>query len=119
MKEGRYSKATEIEKNIYPILRSIQNVQLLHSYHLYWPDLDVDLEIDNLENPQKYPLKSRATKKPPVIHSMGRRIATRQLTRPYYQPRKPSMTENDFLFLIQQKRRFFKEATFSTGSLAP
>jgi hypothetical protein len=40
-------------------LGSIQNVQLLHGYHLYWPDLDVDLEIDNLENPDKYPLRSR------------------------------------------------------------
>ena len=38
-------------------LKAIQNVQLLHKYHLYWPDLDVDLEIDNLENPEKYPLK--------------------------------------------------------------
>ena len=43
-------------------LNSIQNVQLLHGYHLYWPDLDVDLEIDNLENPKKYPLKSKITK---------------------------------------------------------
>jgi hypothetical protein len=40
---------------------SIQNVELLHGYHLYWPDLDVDLEIDNLENPEKYPLKATAT----------------------------------------------------------
>ena len=32
-------------------LKSIQAVQLLHGYHLYWPELDVDLEIDNLENP--------------------------------------------------------------------
>lgn len=38
-------------------LSSVQNVRLLHDYHLYWPELDVDLEIDNLENPQKYPLK--------------------------------------------------------------
>jgi len=38
-------------------ISSIQNVQLLHGYHLYWPVLDVDLEIDNLENPEKYPLK--------------------------------------------------------------
>ena len=41
-------------------VRSIQNVELLHGFHLYWPDLDVDLEIDSLENPEKYPLKSRA-----------------------------------------------------------
>jgi hypothetical protein len=40
-------------------LNSIHNVQLLHGYHLYWPDLDVDLEIENLENPEKYPLKSK------------------------------------------------------------
>jgi hypothetical protein len=40
-------------------LKSIQAVQLLHGYHLYWPELDVDLEIDNLENPEKYPLKSK------------------------------------------------------------
>lgn len=58
-------------------LSSIQNVQLLHGYHLYWPELDVDLEIDNLENPQKYPLKSGIVKHQPTIHSTGRRIATR------------------------------------------
>lgn len=58
-------------------LSSIQNVQLLHGYHLYWPELDVDLEIDNLENPQKYPLKSRIRKKHLTNHSTGRRIATR------------------------------------------
>lgn len=40
-------------------VKSIQNVKLLHGFHLYWPDLDVDLEIDNLENPEKYPLKSK------------------------------------------------------------
>ncbi len=40
-------------------LRSIQNVKLLHGFHLYWPDLDVDLEIDNLEKPEKYPRQSK------------------------------------------------------------
>ena len=40
-------------------LKSIQNVQLIHGHHLYWHELDVDLEIDNLENPEKYPLKSK------------------------------------------------------------
>lgn len=41
-------------------IKSIQNVQLLHGYHFYWPDLDIDLELDNLENPEKYPLQSHA-----------------------------------------------------------
>jgi len=34
----------------------IVDVQLLHHFHLYWPRLDVDLEISSLENPAKYPL---------------------------------------------------------------
>ena len=50
-------------------LSSIQKVQLLHGYHLYWPDLDVDLEIDNLENPEKYPLKTNLITKPRIRHS--------------------------------------------------
>lgn len=28
--------------------------------HLHWPELDVDLSIDSLENPAKYPLKSKS-----------------------------------------------------------
>lgn len=44
-------------------LRSIQNVKLLHGFHIHWPDLDVDLEIDNLENPEKYPLISKVSKR--------------------------------------------------------
>ena len=35
------------------------NVQLLHSEHLYWPDLDVDLAVDSIEHPEKFPLVSR------------------------------------------------------------
>lgn len=31
-------------------------VQLLHQEHLYWPELDVDLELDQIEHPDKYPL---------------------------------------------------------------
>lgn len=40
-------------------ISDIQNVKLMHGFHLYWSSLDVDLEIDNLENPEKYPLKSK------------------------------------------------------------
>ena len=52
-------------------LKSIQAVQLLHGYHLYWPELDVDLEIDNLENPEKYPLKWKTAKPHPTSQSSG------------------------------------------------
>jgi hypothetical protein len=26
--------------------------------HFYWPDLDVDLGLDSIEHPERYPLKS-------------------------------------------------------------
>lgn len=34
----------------------IIKVELLHGVHLHWPSLDVDLTVDSLENPGKYPL---------------------------------------------------------------
>ena len=37
-------------------LAQIQHVQLLHGFHLRWPDLDVDVEFDSLIHPEKYPL---------------------------------------------------------------
>jgi hypothetical protein len=58
-------------------LKSIQNVKLVHDYHLYWPDLDIDLEIDNLENPQKYPLKSKVFKSAHSNNPVGRVVNAR------------------------------------------
>lgn len=37
-------------------ISSIVNVKLFHNHHLYWPDLDVDLTTEILNNPDKYPL---------------------------------------------------------------
>lgn len=34
----------------------VYNVSLLRGGHLYWPDLDVDLELDALQHPEQYPL---------------------------------------------------------------
>lgn len=34
----------------------IHNVELLHGIHLHWPDLDVDIELESFEHPEKYPL---------------------------------------------------------------
>jgi len=34
----------------------IINVQLLRGAHLYWPALDVDLSVESIENPGKFPL---------------------------------------------------------------
>ena len=40
----------------------IVNVEAVSSTHAYWPDLDVDLSLDSIERPEKYPLKSRGGK---------------------------------------------------------
>ncbi len=44
-------------------VKEILNVQLLHGCHIYWPDLDVDLELACLANPTEYPLKYAIGKK--------------------------------------------------------
>ena len=40
-------------------LESIFNVKVSTSGNLHWPDLDVDIEIDSLRFPEKYPLTYR------------------------------------------------------------
>jgi hypothetical protein len=27
--------------------------------HLHWPDLDIDLSVDSIEHPERYPLKAK------------------------------------------------------------
>lgn len=37
----------------------VTNVKMLQSHHLYWPDLDIDLHIDSIRHPEKFPLLSK------------------------------------------------------------
>jgi hypothetical protein len=37
-------------------LDQILNVNLLHADHLHWPDLDVDLCLESLTQPESFPL---------------------------------------------------------------
>ena len=37
-------------------IRCVLNVQMSGSKAIEWPDLDVDLEIDSLLHPERYPL---------------------------------------------------------------
>jgi hypothetical protein len=37
----------------------ILNVEQPMPGHLYWPDLDVDLGLDTIEHPERFPLKSQ------------------------------------------------------------
>lgn len=40
-------------------ISEIYNVLLVDPRHLHWPDLDVDLHVESLENPSHYPLLYR------------------------------------------------------------
>ena len=37
-------------------IRSVLNVQMSGPEAIEWPDLDVDLEIESLQHPERYPL---------------------------------------------------------------
>lgn len=41
-------------------ITAILNVERPQPHHLYWPDLDVDLMVESIEHPERYPLVSEA-----------------------------------------------------------
>ena len=41
-------------------IAELMKVELASPHHLYWPDLDVDLAVESLDHPERYPLVSRA-----------------------------------------------------------
>ena len=40
-------------------IRELVNVELQSANHLYWPDLDIDLAVDSIDHPERYPRISR------------------------------------------------------------
>ena len=40
-------------------VRAVLHVERPQPHHLYWPDLDVDLHVESITHPEKYPLVSR------------------------------------------------------------
>ena len=34
--------------------------ELPHPHHLYWPDLDVDVAVESIDHPERFPLVSTA-----------------------------------------------------------
>ncbi|SMO36472.1 DUF2442 domain-containing protein [Gracilimonas mengyeensis] len=40
-------------------IKEVLNVENPSQDHFYWPDLDVDLHLDSIKNPEKYPLISK------------------------------------------------------------
>ena len=39
----------------------IFSVKLLNGHHLFWNELDVDLELDSLDDPERFPLVSKTS----------------------------------------------------------
>jgi hypothetical protein len=37
---------------------AILDVERPQSHHLYWPQLDIDLSVESIEHPERYPLRS-------------------------------------------------------------
>ena len=58
------SKETFVAFKEFPWFRdasiaAITTVERPSANHLYWPELDIDLAVDSLEHPERYPLVSK------------------------------------------------------------
>lgn len=40
-------------------VRAVLTVERPHPHHLRWPELDVDLHLESIEDPDKYPLVAK------------------------------------------------------------
>ena len=65
------------------------NVELPSPRHLYWPELDVDLAVESIEHPERFPLVSRgrsnkamqptrSAPKPPRVPSARKKRSSRR-----------------------------------------
>ena len=63
-------------------VREITNVELPSPHHLYWPDLDIDLAVESIEHPGKYPLVSHAPLRKRGRTIKARRPAAKRRARP-------------------------------------
>lgn len=57
----------------------ILHVERPQPHHLYWPDLDVDLDVESILNPERFPLISRERPaKRPNRETVPRRAAPKK-----------------------------------------
>jgi len=55
-------------------MKDILNVRLIHSTHLHWPTLDIDLELGSLSLPDKYPLIFQPSRSGLLHHAASEKI---------------------------------------------
>jgi hypothetical protein len=54
-------------------VEQIRNVERHSDHHLYWPALDVDLSLNSIRDPERYPLVSRAAQQGAAADAAKRR----------------------------------------------
>jgi hypothetical protein len=42
------------------LVSAVLNVQLAQPNHLYWPDLDIDLAVKSIDEPETFPLVAKS-----------------------------------------------------------
>lgn len=67
----------------FPWFRDARVAAVLHverpePHHLYWPDLDVDVEVESIMNPERYPMISRERPNKRLPRTAGPRRARRK-----------------------------------------
>jgi hypothetical protein len=63
-------------------ISEISRVELPSAHHLYWPDLDIDLAVDSLTHPERYPLVSQGQPKRMQPTKARRRVVRKPANRP-------------------------------------
>jgi len=46
--------------------KALTNVELPSPHHLYWPELDVDIAVESIDHPDRFPLVSKARSDKPL-----------------------------------------------------
>ncbi|MGH8222892.1 MAG: DUF2442 domain-containing protein, partial [Woeseiaceae bacterium] len=64
-RRGKVLNASHTEIRIPPI-GQLLNVELPSAHHLYWPELDVDIAVESLDHPERFPLVSKVRSNPPL-----------------------------------------------------
>ncbi len=62
-------------------IAELTHVLLPSPHHLYWPVLDIDIAVESLEHPERYPLVSRAQLDKRSTATRTRRVRRRSPSR--------------------------------------
>ena len=62
-------------------IAELSNVELPSLHHLHWPDLDVDLAVEALDHPDRYPLISQARPNERLQPTKARRAAKKKASK--------------------------------------